>query len=541
MPRRIELCRQALAMVDRAEQPQLWAGLLVELGNSLVRSPCGERAKNIEQAITAFQDALQTMTRAAMPVEWAQTMQNLATAYRNRIRGERAENIEQAIAAYQKALKIQTAATAPANHRIFQRNLFELCMEDARWPLAVAAGFRQAEAQLPETTPGRRDFLTLARLLAEARTALQSAIDNLRIHAPDFMPDPSFEAIQSALTVTTTQDSQHEIGVYFAITPQGGLALIVHPKDVAAIWLDDLTEATLNDLLRSWFAAYSDSLRPGSDAERETARTARHTELDRVTKRLWDVAMGPVAAWLHERLPATNPPPVVTLIPTGLLALLPLHAAWTDAVTEQKNTGEGERRYFLDDFAVRYAPSATALAHARARANTPGTRILAIDEPKPVHNAGALPNSARKVAAISGSFGTSTVLQHEHATRGQVLAQLPATQVVHFSCHGSNAWEDPLTSGLFMANNERLTVRDLLNAQLPNARLATLSACETGIVGMDLLDEVIMLPSASFNRIRASLVVKRQSTLTAWVFRSSSHAATSCFKVEGSGIRRSKH
>ena len=47
-----------------------------------------------------------------------------------------------------------------------------------------------------------------------------------------------------------------------------------------------------------------------------------------------------------------------------------------------------------------------------------------------------------------------------------------------------------------MANNEMLTIKDLFELHLPGARLATLSACETGVPGTRLPDEVVSLPSA---------------------------------------------
>ena len=47
-----------------------------------------------------------------------------------------------------------------------------------------------------------------------------------------------------------------------------------------------------------------------------------------------------------------------------------------------------------------------------------------------------------------------------------------------------------------MAHDEMLTVADLLDKRLPGARLATLSACETGVVGTNLPDEVVALPTA---------------------------------------------
>jgi hypothetical protein len=51
MPRRVELCQTALGLVDRDAQPELWAGLQVELGNSLAQNPLGPRAENLGLAI----------------------------------------------------------------------------------------------------------------------------------------------------------------------------------------------------------------------------------------------------------------------------------------------------------------------------------------------------------------------------------------------------------------------------------------------------------------------------------------------------------
>ena len=67
MQRRVQLCQQALTMADRADQPQLWAGLQVELANSLAQNHQGEGAENFERAIKHYQQALEVMTRMAMP------------------------------------------------------------------------------------------------------------------------------------------------------------------------------------------------------------------------------------------------------------------------------------------------------------------------------------------------------------------------------------------------------------------------------------------------------------------------------------------
>ncbi|MDX2136930.1 MAG: CHAT domain-containing protein [Chloroflexota bacterium] len=136
MPRRVELCRRALALLPRQGNEQLWAALQGELGNTLAQNPHGDRAQNIEDAIAAYQQALTVRTQTAMPVDWATTMMNLATAYYSRIRGDRAQNIEDAIAAYQQALEVRTREAFPAENRDTLRNLVTLYFGERRWAQA---------------------------------------------------------------------------------------------------------------------------------------------------------------------------------------------------------------------------------------------------------------------------------------------------------------------------------------------------------------------------------------------------------------------
>ena len=122
-------------------------------------------------------------------------------------------------------------------------------------------------------------------------------------------------------------------------------------------------------------------------------------------------------------------------------------------------------------------------------------RLLAIDEPR-LLKPSPLPSSEAEVSAISSHFHSPLILEHEKASRAAVLQALPKADVVHFSCHGGANWSDPENSGLMMANDEILTIKDLFELHLAGARLATLSACETGIPGTRLPDEVVSLPSA---------------------------------------------
>ncbi|MCB0151241.1 MAG: tetratricopeptide repeat protein, partial [Caldilineaceae bacterium] len=123
MPRRIELCRRALALIDRSANPRLWVALQGELANGYLQSLQGDRAANIERAIESYEQALQVTTRQAMPVEWATTQTNLANAYRNRIEGDKAANIERAIEGYEQALQVMTRQAMPVAWATTQMNL----------------------------------------------------------------------------------------------------------------------------------------------------------------------------------------------------------------------------------------------------------------------------------------------------------------------------------------------------------------------------------------------------------------------------------
>jgi CHAT domain-containing protein len=164
------------------------------------------------------------------------------------------------------------------------------------------------------------------------------------------------------------------------------------------------------------------------------------------------------------------------------------------------------KRYALDELTIHYAPNARSLAQAskvaqQVRAN----HILAVDEPKPVKEP-PLPSSEYEVQTVVANFAQSQIFQHEKATRQAILNTLSDCNVLHCSCHGSANLEKPLESGLIMANNKRLTVKDLLDLRLNGIRLATLSACETGIPGLELPEEVVGLPAGLLQAGVASVV-----------------------------------
>ena len=142
-----------------------------------------------------------------------------------------------------------------------------------------------------------------------------------------------------------------------------------------------------------------------------------------------------------------------------------------------------------------YAPNARAvLAAEQLAAQVPADRLLAVDEPRPVR-APSLPSAAHETAAACAAFANrSRRLRHEQASRQAVADALDDARVLHLACHGRADLATPLNSGLVLAGDELLLLRELFASRL-SARLGVLSACETAVPGTALPDEVVSLPT----------------------------------------------
>jgi CHAT domain-containing protein len=204
--------------------------------------------------------------------------------------------------------------------------------------------------------------------------------------------------------------------------------------------------------------------------------------VDNLCRWLWEAVAGPIMAELAS-------PAEIVLIPTGWLALLPLHAAWR----EDPGAPAG-RVYLVDECAVTYAANARARRTATNRAaRTKTTDYLVVEDPRPT-SAGRLDHAGQEAdAVLAGVPGRR--LRHEQATKAQVRPALREHSVLHFACHGSAKPRAPLHSQLILAHDEPLTLGELITDHLGQARLAVLSACETATIGEELVDEVVNFPT----------------------------------------------
>ena len=338
---------------------------------------------------------------------------------------------------------------------------------------------------------------------------------------------PGYETFLRSLTAEQIQAQAADAPlVYLAATQHGGLALLVRGQgEPWVVELPQLTEERLEKQVwgvseKEYRAlqqqAYKENRQPPSQAEllggylgayfrwlasyqegtpkteQESARQAWFEALESTLRWLGEAVMGPVLEALATFLPQGS---LVRLVPGGWLSLLPLHAAILTADRGPQTAAEPSAVsrlpsvYALDHYTFAYVPSAQALYHARAAAGRPADSLLAVDNPD-----GTLTFSTMEIAEALRHFPASRRLAGKEATLQAVRQALPAHAVLHFSTHGWAGWGESEVSGLKLADGN-LYLRDLFDLRLEHARLGILSACESGLPGTELLEEVVSLPA----------------------------------------------
>jgi hypothetical protein len=224
---------------------------------------------------------------------------------------------------------------------------------------------------------------------------------------------------------------------------------------------------------------------------------------------MWDTVAGPVLDALgHTAVPAGDSWPRVWWCPTGPLTALPLHAA-----------GRAPDSAVLDRVVSSYTPTLRALSRAQPAADQTAPRILLVAMPTtPYLRDGAPLAEARQEAdtVIEIFPDAHTLRVGEQATRHEVLADLGTHAYAHFACHGGIDQDQPQQSGLFLADG-RLSIDELSRQELPpgSARLAFLSACDTGSPSTALPDEAVTMAAAlqiaGFHHVIATLWPIRDS------------------------------
>ncbi|MGW6918608.1 CHAT domain-containing tetratricopeptide repeat protein [Kitasatospora sp. NPDC054939] len=321
-------------------------------------------------------------------------------------------------------------------------------------------------------------------------------------------------------------------------SPHRSDALVLRPGGVLLVPLPRATPRAVAEQT----ARLDEALAAAIDPEREQQAQG---VLREVLAWTWDCVTEPVLDALGLAGPGPDGRwPRIWWSPGGALAALPLHAAGrlparadaepSDAVPDTAHAGadtlpdtalpdrvgDGPARTVLDRVVSSYTPTVRALAYARARSAAapepagPGTPagpetpdgssprrhpaagLLAVALPD---TPGARPlTGAKREVDLLGRLLPTEVLTGERATAARILAALPHHAHVHFACHGVSDPVDPSNTRLLAHDHraEALTVRRISRLDLPVARLAVLSACDTARGSEELADEAVHITSA---------------------------------------------
>ncbi|KAH8117694.1 CHAT domain-containing protein [Phellopilus nigrolimitatus] len=156
--------------------------------------------------------------------------------------------------------------------------------------------------------------------------------------------------------------------------------------------------------------------------------------------------------------------------PTSLLSALPFHAAGPIRVVN------GREQYLSDDYISSYTPTLTALITARE--SKPGIRRHDIGRPRLL--VVALPDEShpkieKEYHAIQKDREFVKCLVREQATREAVIDEFRDHDWVHLACYGRLNPDEPFLPAFQLFGEDRLTLLDIIQSNLPNAEFAFLS------------------------------------------------------------------
>lgn len=349
-----------------------------------------------------------------------------------------------------------------------------------RFPEAADTSSPYRPRQEAQRADLRRDALAdHRRILAEIR-----AHDEFR----DFL-SPTFAQLVS----------QAEEGpvVFIYAGPEGGTAIIVdahRQPQTLSIRLAGLIERDTfaqTEILLEAAAVVGDQ-----DAD-PAARIQAQTEIHDVLRWMWGAIAQDVlnALGYGDRLPEDlTQARRMWWCPVGVVGFMPLHAAGHhEDLNDADRQVRANPRTVLDRVVSSYAPTLQSLAFARTRAPDPelhGSVVVAVPDAPGM----PLPSAEDEASAVEEALRDVQVLTDP--SRDDVVEILPNYLTAHFACHGLAA-ADPAASRLILSDHleKPLTVADLNGLRLASG-LAYLSACETSISSLSLVDEAVHLTGA---------------------------------------------
>jgi CHAT domain-containing protein/plasmid maintenance system killer protein len=558
LERAIEFYQAALTVRTFEDFPEEWAGTQNNLANAYRNRINGSRADNLERAIEFYQAALRVRTLEDFPEQWAMTQNNLAIAYSNRINGSRADNLERAIEFYQAALRVRTLEDFPQNHTETLSNLGNLYRSNQQWQLAYdtyipaieTVEFLRGEIQSGDETKQKlaeewnQLYLGIVEVCIELerydeavefadRSKAQNLIELLSVKdlypKGEIPPEVRRELQQLRVRIAdenqrlkqaeeksydTINQLRQELAAKYPYTPLkfGEIKQSINEKTAIVEWY------ILNNSFCAFTIAKNNS-QPQffsfneSDLQRLVDWGNEYLRDYYSNRQQWQNTLGTklanLAQILHiDEILAAIPENCdkLILIPHRYLHLFPIHALpvsreiWQRFHRDNENCPLNPCLVDCFDKGVSYAPSCQILHQVQKYKRGKFDKFFAIQNP--TDNLMAADMEVETIKNIFPDNPPPKILAKEDAKKGarsedklEIAEKVADSHHLFFSCHGSFDRNEPLKSGLQLADGT-LTLEEIIRYfNLSECSLVTLSACETGQVQLDNTDEYISLTS----------------------------------------------
>ncbi|MEX2603063.1 MAG: CHAT domain-containing tetratricopeptide repeat protein [Gracilimonas sp.] len=286
----------------------------------------------------------------------------------------------------------------------------------------------------------------------------------------------------------------------FAFTRTGMIRLLITHNNISGLFMDSVNTYDA----RSFFTEMVRNFRDGIIDERE------HEAIKKLGTSLEERLIPSTVAVRNGTL--TN----LVIIPDGPLSYLPFEAL-------SRNS-----RYLIEDFYIKYLPSASIYSFIQSPHRTTEFEMLAVAgsgfeseqsvaiSTRSQTSFTSLPSTLLEIDSISVNFTNAKILKNENVTEATLKSHdLSNYRFLHFATHANVDETTPFRSGLLLSKKPEveslfgedghLNSREISSLRL-NADLVTLSACNTGM-GKQVTGEGLIGLQRSFLSAGASSVM----------------------------------
>jgi CHAT domain-containing protein len=517
-----------LVEYTREKLPLQWATTQNNRANAYVERIEGDPSLNLEEAIKGYRAALTVHTPATLPIDALRTSGNLGDVY------FRQEKWQPAIHAYETAMKaVETSRIWVLNDESRQEllkdalsiyeNAIQCAINLQNYPQAIQFTERirsrslvelmeskglHADAQLPpEIDTYLAEYQDINHQIQSQRQQLQSQHQPSNALGDNTTHPASRDANDLAkLTAAITTLEHQKAKIYHKLRQLDPvLAEQMQVQTIPFASIQQLINTTPHTAILTCYTTDDNThifiIKHQGAPTIHTCKNQGWKQLQQWLQTEWiNLYHTDLLNW-HQNLPhrlhdISQRLELNTLIATHLtdineLIIVPhlnLHQIPFAALPIK-----GTEELLGDRFIIRSIPSCQILQYCNNRPPITTTIVVGTVEDADDTLLGARYEGAQ-IAALYNIPLTNRLIGSTQATAANYRALLTRVNRLHSSHHATSRPDNPLESALILAQNERITLRDLLvNTRYPNLDEVFLSACETHVGTTTITDDVATL------------------------------------------------